>query len=186
MTLSATTAALDTPMENGRGTSPHTTAPEFVEKADTTKSPVGARELLRSDAGDVSATTVSMDRSGAESIRAERVTMDHSGAKTLEAKSAQLVYSGVMLLKTERAVMQGGSAVVVSASEARLVKSRVLAVIADRQTAEGELKTLVHVGSSDGCIRPVFDGKGALGFGAGVGLVVLVFGRLLGRLVGRR
>ncbi len=181
-----TTTTPHTPTNgNGRDGTDPSLPPEFVAKTDTTKSPVNAHELLRSDAGDLSATTLSMDRSGAESITAERVTMDHSGAKTLEAKSAQLVDSGVMLLKSERAVMQGGSALVVSASEARLVKSRAIAVVADRVTAEGELKTLLHVGSSDGCIRPVLDGRGALGFGAGFGLAVVMFGRLLRRLFAR-
>src|SRR5262245_45425273 len=150
-------------------------APEFVAKTDTTKTPVEANELLRADAGDVRATTVSMDRSGAETVTAERVTMERSGAKTLEARSAQLVNSGVAILKSEQAVLQGGSAVLVSATEARLVKSRAVVVVADRLTGEGELKALLHVGSSDGCIRPVFDGGGALRFGAAFGLVVLLF-----------
>jgi hypothetical protein len=156
--------------------------PEFVAKSDTTKSAAEANELLRADAGDVKATTVSMDRSGAESITAERVTMDHSGAKSLEAKSAQLTNSGAAFLKAERAVIQNGSAVFVSANEARLVKSSAVAVFAGNLTAEGDLKTLLHVGPSEGCIRPVFDAKSAVGLGAGFGLVVLVLGRLLRRL----
>src|SRR5262249_17501511 len=97
-----------------------TASPEFVAKSDTTKSPIEANELLRADAGDVRATTVSMDRSGAESVTAERVTMERSGAKTLEARSAQLVNSGVAILKSEQAVLQGGSAVLGSAPQARL------------------------------------------------------------------
>jgi hypothetical protein len=160
-------------------------APTFVAKTETTKSPVEASELLRADAGDVNATTVSMDRSGAEAISAQRVIMDRSGAKSLNARSAQLTNSGVVFLKSERAVLQGGSAVVVSAAEARLVKSTAVAVVAGRAVVEGEVKALVHVGASDGCLRPVFDGKGAVGFGAAFGLVVLVLGRLLRQLGGR-
>lgn len=169
---------------NGNGSDPNQGAgtAEFVAKTDTTKSPVEASELLRADAGDVHATTVSMDRSGAEAITAERVTMDRSGAKSLEARSAQLTNSGVVVLKSERAVLQGGSAVIVSAAEARLVKSAAVAVVAGKTTVEGELKALLHVGSSDGCLRPVFDGKGAVGFGAAFGLVVLLLGRLLRQL----
>jgi hypothetical protein len=176
----------NTANENGTEPEHGIGAPEFVAKTDTTKSPVEANELLRADAGDVQATTVTMDRSGAETVTAQRVTMERSGAKTLEARSAQLVNSGVVFLKSERAVLQGGSALFVSAGEARLVKSRAIAVIADRLTAEGELKTLLHIGSSDGCIRPVLDGKGALRFGAAFGFVVLVFGSLVRRLVGGR
>ncbi len=186
--MSNVTAPLspETVGENG-GSDQAASAPHvFVAKSDTTKSAAEAHELLRSDAGDVKATTVSMDRSGAESITAERVTMDHSGAKSLEARSAQLTNSGVVLLKSERAVMQNGSAVFVSAGEARLVKSSALAVFAGNLTTEGDLKTLLHVGPSEGCVRPVLDGKGAVGFGAAFGLVVLVLGRLIKRLADGR
>ena len=161
-----------------------TTPTEFVAKSNTTKSAAEANELLRADAGDINATTVSMDRSGAESITAERVTMDHSGAKSLEAKSAQLTNSGAAFLKAERAVIQNGSAFVVSANEARLVKSSAVALFAGNVTAEGDLKTLLHVGPSEGCVKPVFDGKGAIGLGAAFGLVVLVLGRLIRRMTG--
>ncbi|HEY7035972.1 MAG TPA: hypothetical protein VH482_31855 [Thermomicrobiales bacterium] len=184
MTERTATTTPDTSDQNG--TEPADgAAPAFVAKTDTTKSPIEANELLRADAGDVQATTVTMDRSGAESVTAQRVTMERSGAKTLEARSAQLVNSGVAILKSEQAVLQGGSAVLVSAKEARLVKSRAAVVVAERLTGEGELKALLHVGSSDGCIRPVLDGRSALGLGAAFGLVVLVFGRLVKRLGGR-
>jgi hypothetical protein len=110
--------------------------------------------------------------------------MDRSGAKSLAARSAHLTNSGVLVLKSDHAVLQGGSAVVVSAAEARLVKSRAVAVVADRLTAEGELRTLLHIGASDNCIRPVFDGRSAAGFGAAFGIVVLILGRLVRRLGG--
>jgi hypothetical protein len=188
MTMSEETATTlpGTGTQNGTEAGGGTVAPLIVAKSDTTKSPVEANELLRADAGDVQATTVTMDRSGAETVTAQRVTMERSGAKTLDARSAQLVNSGVAILKSERAVMQGGSAVLVSTAEARLVNSRAVVVVADRLTGEGELKALLHIGSSDGCIRPVLDGRGALGFGAAFGLVMLVFGGLVRRFVGGR
>ena len=186
--MSDATAPLapDAVRDNGGSDHAATAPSEFVAKSDTTKSAAEASELLRADAGDVNATTVSMDRSGAESITAERVTMDHSGAKSLDARSAQLTNSGVVFLKSERAVIQNGSAVIVSAGEARFVKSSALAVFAGNVSAEGDLKTLLHVGPSEGCVRPVLDGKGAVGLGAAFGLVVLVLGRLIRRLDGGR
>src|SRR4051812_12749092 len=58
--------------------------------------PVAATELLRAEAGDVRAQTVSMERAGAEHVSAERVVMINSGARTIDAKSAQVDRSGVL------------------------------------------------------------------------------------------
>jgi hypothetical protein len=151
----------------------------YVGKTSTSKTATEADELLRSDAGDIQATTVTMDRSGADQISAQRVTMDHSGAKSLETRSAQLTDSGVVVLKSEQAVLQGSSAVVVAAAEVRMVKSRAVAIFAGKMTVEGDVKTLIHFGPSEGGIRPMFDAPGALGFGAAFGVVVLLAGRLL-------
>ena len=70
--------------------------PTFVGKEAANHTPEEAAELLRSDAGDITATTVTMDRSGAETIIADRVTMDRSGARKLDAKSAHLENSGAV------------------------------------------------------------------------------------------
>lgn len=163
-----------------------TTAAPIIAKADTTRSPHLASELLRADAGDVSATTVTMDRSGAEHIEAQRVIMDRSGAQRLEARSAQLDRSGVVLLRSDRAVLHKGSVMVVTASEARLVKSRALAVVSGKTVVEGRVNTLVHVGPAEGDVRPVFDTVGALSFGAALGFTALFIGRLVRRFSGPR
>jgi len=163
-----------------------TTAAPVIAKADTTRSPHPASELLRADAGDVSAATVTMDRSGAERIDAQRVIMDRSGAQRLDARSAQLDRSGVVLLKSDRAVLHKGSALVVTASEARLVRSRALAVVSGKTVVEGRVNTLVHVGPAEGDVRPVFDTAGAIGFGAALGFAALLIGRLVRRFSGPR
>jgi hypothetical protein len=158
-------------------------APEVVAKADTTKQPIVARELLRSDAGTVDAGTVTMDRSGAESISAERVTMERSGSRTLEAKSVQMANSGVVMLNSDHTVLQGGSALFVKSRDARIVKSKAVALIAENAIVEGELKTLVHVGPASGNVKTFVDAKGAGALGVGLAVVLLLFGRLFRRKV---
>ncbi|HEY8448477.1 MAG TPA: hypothetical protein VIL01_15355 [Thermomicrobiales bacterium] len=145
-----------------------------------------AVELLRADAGDVQATTVTLERSGAERIEAERLTMDRSGAREIAAKSAQLDRSGVMVLKSDRAVLHGTSAVAVGAQEARIVRSMAGVVVSGNTTVEGELRTLVHVGPTEGNVRTLIDPVGAAGFGAAFGLAVVMGGRLLRRFVSGR
>lgn len=149
-----------------------------VGKMSTSKSATEVDELLRADAGDIDATTVSMDRSGAEQITAQRVTMDRSGAKSMETRSAQLTDSGVASLKSEHAVLQGSAAVLVAAAEARVVKSRALAIVAGTLNAEEDVKTVLYIGPAERGIRTVLTVPSALGLGVGFGIAVLVVGRL--------
>ena len=153
-----------------------------ILKASVTKSPAEAAELLRADAGNVDATTVAMERSGAERVTGERVIMTRSGANRLEARSAQLDRSGVVSLRSERAVLQAGSAVSVVAGETRLVKSRVGVLVGNAMVEEGA-RVLVHVGPSAGGVQPVVKTAGAVGVGAAFGVVVLVLGSLVRRLL---
>src|SRR4051794_27369839 len=81
-----------------------------VEKAGTTKSPLPGSELLYADAGNVDATTVTMDHSGAETVTAERATIEHSDVRSLAARSVQLINSGSLTIKAENAVLQRSSA----------------------------------------------------------------------------
>lgn len=159
--------------------------PTIVDKSNAYRATGEAVELLRSDAGDVSATTVTMDRSGAEHITAERVTLNRAGAKSIEAKSAQLDRSGVLNLKSDHTVLQASSAIAINTRESRLVKSKILFYRSDSTVVEGELKTLVHVGEACGDVKPMLDGAGALKFGAAFAAVLLIGGRLLRRLAGR-
>jgi hypothetical protein len=174
----------DTTVEDGVA-GPNGTTPEAVTKSTAYKSPGEASELLRADAGDIAATTVTLDRSGAERITAERVALDQSGARTIEARSAQLDRSGAVLLTAERAALNGSSAVVLRAGEVRVVRSKAVVLWAGKTTVEGEVRTLVHVGEACAGVRPVFDGRGALRFGAALGGVLLVGGKVLGRVLGR-
>ncbi|MGH2531153.1 MAG: hypothetical protein ACRDJW_02495 [Thermomicrobiales bacterium] len=156
---------------------------ETVAKEQTTKSPTAASELLYADAGDVEATTVTMERSGAETVTGQRVVMDHSDARHVDARSAQLDRSGVLSLKSERAVLHGGAAGVVAAGEARIVRSKVGLIASGQTTVEGDLKALVHIGPVDGNVRTVLDPVSAVGAGAAFGVVVVIARWLARRLL---
>jgi hypothetical protein len=156
-----------------------------IVKDPTYKTPTPASELLRSDAGDVEATTVTMDRSGAEQVTAERVSMEKSGAKTVEARSVQLDDSGAMSVQAEQAVLQSSSAMAVVAEEARIVNSRVGVVTAGTATVEPGSNIVLFVGGDvEGEIRTLVNPVGAAAFGAAFGLVLLLLGALLRRRVG--
>ena len=157
-----------------------TRLPEAVLKASTTKSPTPGTELLGTDAGSVEGQTVSLERSGAEHVTAERAIVSNSGVRSLDARSAQFDRSGVLSLQAEKTVLQESSAVAIVADEVRLVASRALVVNTRELSADDKTRILIGVGGA-GEIRPVVSGGGAAAFGAALGLVLLVLGRLLGR-----
>lgn len=159
--------------------------PTVVDKDAAYRATSEGTELIRTDAGDITAGAVAMDRSGAEQITAERVRLERSGAKAIDAKSVQMDRSGVLLLNAEHVVLQGSSATNVTAKDARIVKSTVGILRAESATIEGRLRALVHIGPACDNATPVFDGVGALRFGAAAGAVLLIGGRLLRRIAGR-
>ena len=164
----------------------HDPTPTRVDKTNTYHTPEEAAELLRSDAGDVSATSVSMDRSGAESVTADRVSMDHSGARKLEAKSAHFENSGAVFMTAEKAVFHGGAAVFVKTNDARIVNSHVIALKAAKTTTiEGNVNAVLYAGPADAKIKPLFTTASAAAFGAGLAATVLVLGRILRSLAHR-
>lgn len=168
-------------------TSANGSAPIRIDRESATHAPREAAELLRSDAGDVSAERVAMDQSGAERITAERVTLTNSGARRIETKSAQLDRSGVVLLKSDNAVIHAGSAVVVHTQQARIVDGRVLVLAGDVTSAEGIVRTLIHIGKRGDQKTVAIGGESALRFGAagaGFAATLLIGGRLLRRFFG--
>ena len=147
-----------------------------------TKRPTPVAEVLSADAGNVEATTVSMERSGAENIKAERLTMSYSGANRIDARSAQLDSSGVVSLQADHAVLHDSAAFSVTARDVRLVKGRTVLLRADSATIDEGARVLIYAGPSSATMRPVLDAAGAAAAGAGMGLVVLLFGAVMRRL----
>ena len=162
----------------GAGSAP---LPETILKASTTKTPTPAVELLRTEAGNVEATTVAMERSGAERVVGQRVIMTRGGAKTVEARSAQLDRSGVLSLKADRAVFQSSSVLAVAAQEARLVKGKALVVVSKGTTLDEGTRVFLHVGPTARCATPTVGAAGAAAFGVALGLVLALARLALGR-----
>ena len=157
-------------------------ASEIIVSAGPENRPTFAAEILRAEAGDVDATTVSMDRAGAEQVTAERVVMTNSGARTVQARSAQVDRSGILAVRSDKAVFSNSTAIAISTDEARIVRSRVFAIKADRATIEPGARVAIYAGPADENIRPLADVRGAAAFGAGLGVVLLLLGSLLRRV----
>lgn len=158
--------------------------PQFVSKDSAYRAPSEATELIRTDAGDITATTVTLDRSGAEQITAERVTLERSGAKSITTKSSQLEQSGVLDLDAESVVLHKSNATNVRTKEARVVRSNILLFRSEHTTVEGKLRPLVHIGNACDNAKPIFNGSSAIRFGATLGAVLLIGGRIMRALFG--
>jgi hypothetical protein len=156
---------------------------EVMVSAGPENRPTVATEILRAEAGDVAATTVSMDRAGAEQVTAERVVMTNSGARTVEARSAQVDRSGILAVRSDKAVFSNSTAIAVATEEARIVRSRVMMLKADRATIEAGTRVAIYAGPAGENMRPLADARGAAAFGAGLGAVLLVLGPLLRRVL---
>jgi hypothetical protein len=150
------------------------------------RQPVAATELLRAEARDVHANELTMERSGAETITAERLVMTNSGARTVEARSAQIDNSGILAVKSEKAVFQNATVLAAATSEARVVRSNVFLLKADEVTVEGDTRIGVLAGPGCNGVKPMFDVKGALALGAGVGMVLATLNALARGLFKRR
>ena len=155
---------------------------DVVVSAGPENHPTAATEVLRAEASDVQATTVTMERAGAEQVTAERVVMTNSGARSIEARSAQIDRSGILAARTEKAVFSNSTAIAMVTEEARIVRSRVFMLKAGRATIEPGAKVAIYAGPAGEETRPLVDVRGAAAFGAGLGAVLMLLGSLLRRL----
>ena len=178
--------------ESGLGSAPPATessvtagsvASEVIVSAGPRNRPTVATEVLRAEAGDVQATTVTMDRAGAEQVTAERIVMTNSGARTVEARSAQVDRSGILAVRSDKAVFSNSTAIAIATEEARIVRSRVGMLKTDRATIEAGAKVAIYAGPVSENVRPLADVRGAAAFGAGLGVVLLLLGPLLRRVL---
>lgn len=154
---------------------------QVIVKSGPENRPTLATELLRTEAGDVQADAVTMERAGAEHVTAQRAIITNSGARTIDARSAQIDRSGILALNSEKAVLYNSSAVLAATGEARIVRGRVFALKADNAVIEGDAKIGIYAGPAAEHVRPLLDARGAAAFGAAFGAVVLFIGSLLRR-----
>jgi len=157
-------------------------ASKVIVKTDSENRPSIATELLRAEAGDVHANTVTMDRAGAEQVMAERVVMTNSGARTIDTRSAQVDRSGILAVRSDKAVFYNSTAIAVAADEARIVRGRVLMLKAENATIDGDARIAVYAGPAGDTVRPLVDVRGAAAFGAGLGMVLLLLGSVWRRI----
>jgi hypothetical protein len=90
------------------------------------------------------------------------------------------------VVKAEKSVFANSTAVGVISEETRIVRSPVLLLKTNDATIEGEARIGVYAGPADAAIRPLVDARGAAAFGAGAGMIVLLLGGIVRRLIGRK
>ncbi|MFN8591544.1 MAG: hypothetical protein U0031_08805 [Thermomicrobiales bacterium] len=146
--------------------------------------PTAATELLRAEAGDVSANEIAMERSGAEHVSAERVIMTNSGARTVDARSAQIDRSGILGVRSEKAVLYNSTAVGVMSEDTRIVRGHVFALKTNEATIEGDARIAIYAGPPGAC-TPLVDTRSAAVFGAALGVMLVTLGAILRRLARR-
>jgi hypothetical protein len=168
--------------ETGNARGSGTAASDAIVDAGPEHRPTMTTELLRAEAGDVRAESVSMERAGAERVTAERVVMTNSGARTVETRSAQVDRSGILTVKSEKAVFSNSSIVAAKAEQVRIGRSAVFALKADNATIEGDTRVAVYAGPANASIRPVVDIGGAAAFGAACGATFVILGAILRRI----
>lgn len=108
---------------------------------------------------------VSLSQSGVQSIDAATVTLSQSGAGQVRADTMSVEQSGVGVARVGTLTMGSGASA--------------LAVIADTATVqEGSTAFVVVSRSLRGDARPTVDWRGALAFGAGLGLAISILRRI--------
>jgi hypothetical protein len=153
-----TSVSEETGSQAEHGQVPQNGVDQFVSEGDMIEKPSGSDQgtmhpadeftnVRQSDAGQVNAVQVSMERSGADSIHAQNVTLDRSGAKSLTSKSADLSNSGALVLKADRADLNQSSVVIAQAKDLHLTESALVVGMAESVHIDGAGKVgLVQAG----------------------------------------
>jgi 3D (Asp-Asp-Asp) domain-containing protein len=141
-------------------------------------------ELLHADAGDVSATRVSLEESTAKSITAEHVTLNRSAVKSIAADTLQMTQAAAFQMTSADTAMHDSSAGMITADRVDVFDSVIGAVLGPVTVGEGSTRIFLQVGPADPAARPVLNAQSALGLGAGFGATIVLLSRLLRRLLG--
>jgi hypothetical protein len=142
-------------------------------------------ELLHADAGDVSATRVSLEESTARSIKADHVTLNRSAVKDISAQTVQMTQAAGFQLKSSDTAMHDSSAAMITADRVDVFDSVIGAVRGPVTIGEGSTRIFLQVGPADPAARPMLNAQSALGRGAGVGATIVLLTRQLRRLRGK-
>lgn len=150
-------------------------APEWPA-ADTSIETAAAAEIPL--AIDDSDAPVELD--GTETVRAENVNLSQGGVKTIEASNVMLSQGGAGQVRAEQMNVEQSGVGLARVEKLTLGNgASAFAVVADQATIEeGSNTFLVVTRTLSGDARPTIDWRGAMAFGAGVGLVLSIMRRV--------
>lgn len=155
------------------------------EPAGAAAEPAGPPQVLRIERGGIAEATagsVDVRLGGIGRLDAEEVFVQWGGIGAARADRVGVEFGSVgASLAGELRVTQGMASSVV-AREATLEQSLVRTLIAQRVTVARPTGVLVMIAQHvSGDVRPVVDWRGALAFGAGLGVIALAWRALRGR-----
>ena len=160
-------------------------APPAAEREEPAVAPADAAEqrvvsITHSQVTGLRAREATIAHSTVDSLSAERADVSHSMVRHVDAKLAQLSETRAVRVEGGRVVVERGGVLGLIAEQGRFVRSRV-GVSISKQAEMKDTSVAVHIGGLRGDVRPVVSTPAAIGFGAGLGLVLLGVGRLLRR-----
>jgi hypothetical protein len=124
-----------------------------------------ASEAAVATPGLLQAENVNLSQGGVQSVEASNVTLSQGGAGQVRAETMSVEQSGVGLARVSTLTLGSGASA--------------FAVVADKATVEeGSNAFLVISRSFSGDTKPTIDWRGAMAFGAGLGLVISILRRI--------
>jgi hypothetical protein len=133
---------------------------ELADPGDDSDAPVQL-----DDDGIMRGENVNLSQGGVKSIEATNVTFSQGGAGQVRAEQMSMEQGGVGLARVENLTLGSGASA--------------FAVVADQATVEeGSNTFLVIAKTLSGDVRPTVDWRGAMAFGAGLGLVLSILRRI--------
>jgi hypothetical protein len=146
---------------------------------------VEVTELLHADAGTVNADRIAIEQSTANSVTARTVEITQSAIRSVSSEEARLEQTAMLLLKSSDTAVHESAIGVIKADRIDLLGTTAGLVLGSVNVAEGaRSRILVQIGGGANRPQPILDGQSALRLGAGLGVSLLVFGRLMRRVLG--
>ena len=135
------------------------------------------------DSGEAaSSSRAEINQSTAETVTAETVWVTQSAVRNLTMHGGSFTQSAAAKLTTEDIALHDSSVGALMAGQVDLYDSTVAFAFGPLTVKEGTAAVFLHIGQSDCSVKPVLDAKSAAAVGAGIGLGLAIFGRVLGRI----
>lgn len=145
------------------------TAEETADPGDDSDAPIELGDASPAAPGalpeHVRGETVNLKQGGVQTIDASTVTITQGGAGRVNSDTMTLDQSGVAIARTNTLTLGSGASA--------------FAIVANQATVEKGANAFILVSRSfEGDVQPTIDWRTALGFGAGLGLVLAIIRRL--------